>query len=88
MNMLLIGTTSSLNHTVPQRLTEAGVAYFRFSTSNRIRTLGGSERRSPVGSVSSLLSSRTELRFSAHSGSTSPSNTIHCRRVLSPRTSL
>lgn len=42
--------------------------------------------RSPLGSVSSLLSSRTEFRFSTHSGSTSPSKMTHWRRDVSPRT--
>ena len=49
------------------------------------RTLFGRARRSPLGSVSSLLSSRTELRFSTHSGSTSPSKIIHWRFDNSPR---
>ena len=83
-----VATVSCDSHTVPQRDTEAGVANFRFSTSNRMRTLPGSDSRSPVGSVSSRLSSSTLFRFSAHSGSTSPSNTIQWRRADSPRTSL
>lgn len=49
-------------------------------------TFGGKLRRSPLGSVSNLLSSRTELRFSTHSGSTSPSKMIHWRFCSSPRT--
>lgn len=49
-------------------------------------TFGGKLRRSPLGRVSSLLSSRTELRFSTHSGSTSPSKMIHWRFCSSPRT--
>jgi len=53
--------------------------------SNRL-TFGGIASRSPLGSVRSLLSSRTEFKFSTHSGSTSPSNTIHCRLPISPRT--
>ena len=44
-------------------------------------TLGGIARRSPLGRVSSLLSSSTELRFSTHSGSTSPSNIIHYKNT-------
>lgn len=55
-------------------------------TSNIIRTLGGSERRSPFGNVNNLLSSKTEFKFSTHSGSTSPSKIIHCRLFISPRT--
>mmetsp|Transcript_20847 Transcript_20847/g.49450 ORF Transcript_20847/g.49450 Transcript_20847/m.49450 type:complete len:346 (+) Transcript_20847:6286-7323(+) len=77
-------TTSLANHTMPHRLTVANVAYFKVSTSNMMRTFGGIARRSPLGRVRSLLSSRTELRFSAHSGSTSPSNMIHWRRLFSP----
>lgn len=50
------------------------------------RTLGGRLRRSPLGRVSSLLSSSTEFKFSTHSGSTSPSKTIHWRFCSSPLT--
>lgn len=50
------------------------------------RTFGGRDRRSPLGRVSNLLSSSTEFKFSTHSGSTSPSNMIHCRLLISPRT--
>mmetsp|Transcript_125260 Transcript_125260/g.362413 ORF Transcript_125260/g.362413 Transcript_125260/m.362413 type:complete len:269 (-) Transcript_125260:5014-5820(-) len=70
-------TTSSANQTMPQRETVARVAYFKVSTSNMILTFGGMASRSPLGSVSNLLSSNTEFKFSAHSGSTSPSNMIH-----------
>ena len=49
-------------------------------------TLGGIPSLSPLGRVSSLLSSSTLLRFSTHSGSTSPSKIIHCRLFSSPRT--
>mmetsp|Transcript_98082 Transcript_98082/g.299850 ORF Transcript_98082/g.299850 Transcript_98082/m.299850 type:complete len:346 (+) Transcript_98082:6210-7247(+) len=78
-------TTSSANHTIPQRETVANVAYLSVSTSNMIRTCGGIAKRSPLGRVSILLSSKTEFKFSAHSGSTSPSNIIHCRRSFCPR---
>ena len=78
-------TVSSLNHTMPHRLTVASVAYFRFSTSNMMRTFEGRLRRSPLGKVSNLLSSRTLFRFSTHSGSTSPSNMIQCLFDCSPR---
>mmetsp|Transcript_1997 Transcript_1997/g.5251 ORF Transcript_1997/g.5251 Transcript_1997/m.5251 type:complete len:236 (-) Transcript_1997:3534-4241(-) len=74
----------SLKKTIPHLDTVAGVAKFRLSTSRMIRMLLGIPRRSPLGSVSILLSSKTELRFSAHSGSTSPSNTIQWRRSDSP----
>ena len=42
--------------------------------------------RSPFGKVSNLLSSRTEFKFSTHSGSTSPSNIIQWRFAASPLT--
>jgi hypothetical protein len=77
---------SSLNHTMPQRLTVASVAYLRSCTSKKMRMLGGSARRSPFGSVRSLLSSSSAFRFSTHSGSTSPSKMIQCRLFISPRT--
>lgn len=76
--------TVSLNQTMPQRETVARVTKLRFSTSNRILTLAGMASLSPLGKVSSLLSSRTELRFSAHSGSQSPSKTIQCLFWASP----
>mmetsp|Transcript_36195 Transcript_36195/g.108402 ORF Transcript_36195/g.108402 Transcript_36195/m.108402 type:complete len:494 (+) Transcript_36195:3590-5071(+) len=78
------GRVSSLNQTMPQRDTVAGVACANESTSRIILTLLGMDSRSPLGRVRSLLSSRTLLRFSAHSGSTSPSNTIQCLRSASP----
>ena len=68
----------SANHTIPHLDTVANVAYFKVSTSNKILTLDGIDRRSPFGSVNNLLSSNTEFKFSAHSGSTSPSKTIQC----------
>ncbi|KAG5457676.1 MAG: hypothetical protein BJ554DRAFT_2250, partial [Olpidium bornovanus] len=44
-------TTASLNHTMPQRLTVARVAYRSVSTSNIMRTFGGSASLSPLGSI-------------------------------------
>ena len=55
---------SSENHTIPHLETVAGVACARLSTSNTILTLLGIASLSPDGSVSSLLSSSTEFRFS------------------------
>ena len=75
---------SSENHTIPHRDTVASVAYFKVSTSNMILTFDGIWSLSPDGKVSSLLSSNTELRFSAHSGSTSPSKIIQWRFYDSP----
>mmetsp|Transcript_44665 Transcript_44665/g.112583 ORF Transcript_44665/g.112583 Transcript_44665/m.112583 type:complete len:249 (+) Transcript_44665:283-1029(+) len=79
-------SVSSLNQIMPQRDTVASVAYLRSCTSNITRTLLGSARRSPLGSVRILLSSSTLFRFSTHSGSTSPSKMIQCRICASPRT--
>mmetsp|Transcript_8689 Transcript_8689/g.12668 ORF Transcript_8689/g.12668 Transcript_8689/m.12668 type:complete len:259 (-) Transcript_8689:3404-4180(-) len=70
---------------MPHRETVAWVAFSRLSTSNIILKLSGTTRRSPLGKVSSLLSSSTLFKFSAHSGSTSPSNIIQCLRSASPR---
>mmetsp|Transcript_4796 Transcript_4796/g.10883 ORF Transcript_4796/g.10883 Transcript_4796/m.10883 type:complete len:205 (-) Transcript_4796:856-1470(-) len=75
------GTVPSANHTMPHLETVASVACLSVSTSIITRTLGGILSRSPEGSVSTLLSSSTLLRFSAQSGSTSPSNTIQLRRT-------
>jgi hypothetical protein len=57
-------TACSLNHTMPQRDTVAGVAWLRSETSNRMRMFGDRERRSPLGNVSILLSSNTLQRSS------------------------
>jgi len=43
-----------------------------------ILTLDGIPIRSPLGNVNILLSSKTEFKFSTHSGSTSPSKIIQC----------
>lgn len=74
----------SENQTIPHLETVAKVAYFNVSTSNKILTLGGIDNLSPFGKVNNLLSSKTEFKFSAHSGSTSPSNTIQCLFYDSP----
>ena len=70
---------SAANHTMPARDTVARVAWRRESVSIIMRTFGGILRRSPDGKVSNLLSSKTEFKFSAHSGSTSPSKRIQLR---------
>ena len=75
---------SEENQTIPHRETVARVTKFKFSTSNKILTLEGIAKRSPLGNVNNLLSSKTELRFSAHSGSTSPSKIIQWRFEDSP----
>ena len=64
-------------YTMPQREMVAGDAYCRSKTSKSIEHVGKLRRmRSPLGSVSSLLSSITEFMFSTHSASTSPSYTM------------
>ena len=60
------------------RLTVASVACLRLSISKMILTWSGIWICSPFGKVNILLLSSTELRFSTHNGSTSPSNTIQC----------
>lgn len=55
----------------------AGEAQLRSCDSNRKLTLGPNWILSPEGMVSNRLSSSTELRDSIHSGSMSPSQTIH-----------
>ena len=64
---------------MPMREIVAGLAKLRSCVSNRKLTFGPNEMRSPFGSVSRWLSSSTELSDSIHSGSTSPSHTIHER---------
>mmetsp|Transcript_5274 Transcript_5274/g.16962 ORF Transcript_5274/g.16962 Transcript_5274/m.16962 type:complete len:370 (-) Transcript_5274:222-1331(-) len=61
------------NQSMPQRETVAGVACARSSTSKRMRTVGGRASRSPLGRVSTRLSSSSEFIDSTHTGSTSPS---------------
>ena len=62
---------------MPARLTVAGLACLRSSTSNRMLTCAGMLMRSPLSSVSSLLSSSSVFMLSIHSVSTGPSNRIH-----------
>lgn len=83
--MSLFCRMSSENQTIPHHETVARVAYFNDSTSNSNFRLGGILSHSPFGKVSSLLSSKTELRFSAQTGSTSPSKTIQCILESSPQ---
>jgi hypothetical protein len=45
-------TVSALNHTIPQRLTVASVAYFKLSTSNIMRTLVESLKYATLATVS------------------------------------
>lgn len=82
--MSLFYSMSSENQTIPHQETVASVAYFNDSTSNSSFKLEGILNHSPFGRVRSLLSSRTELRFSAQTGSTSPSKTIQCILESSP----
>lgn len=61
---------------MPMRDMVAGDAQLRSCVSKRKLTLGPNWMRSPLGSVRSRLSSRTEFRLSIHSGSMSPSQII------------
>ena len=79
LKIISVLRTSSENQTMPQRDTVARVAYLRSVTSNMIFTFLGIDNLSPFGRVNSLFTSRTEFKFSTHSGSTSPSKIIHCR---------
>ena len=67
---------------MPARLTVAGDAFLRSSTSNMSLTVSAMGMRSPLASVRILLSSRTVFRFSIQTASTGPSQMIH---VLSLR---
>ena len=59
---------------MPQREMVAGEAYCRSKTSKSIEVVGKLSRiRSPLGRVSSRLSSMTLFMFSTHTASTSPS---------------
>ena len=69
---------------MPARETVAGDALRRLCTSTHIFMLSVIRMRSPDASVSSLLSSNTVLRFSIHSVSTGPSQTIHTILALAP----
>ena len=74
---------------MPQREMVAGDAYCKSKTSKSIVEVGKLSRmRSPLGSVSSLLSSMTEFMFSTHTASTSPSYTMYRRSGLSSGTGL
>lgn len=67
----------SLMKRTPPLDTVAGVAFFKWDTSKNILISGVSGILSCDTRVSTLLSSMTVLSDSIHSGSTSPSNTIH-----------
>ena len=67
---------------MPARLTVAGLAFLKSSTSNMSLTLSVMGMRSPLASVRILLSSRTVFKFSIQTASTGPSHKIH---VLSLR---
>mmetsp|Transcript_5207 Transcript_5207/g.17719 ORF Transcript_5207/g.17719 Transcript_5207/m.17719 type:complete len:262 (-) Transcript_5207:373-1158(-) len=78
--------SSSLRKIMPMRDTVAGDANRRSCVSKRKLTLSPKAMRSPLGSVRRWLSSSTELSDSIHSGSTSPSQTIHDRTSGGSRT--
>ena len=68
---------NDLRKIMPMREIVAGDAQLKSCVSNRKLTFGPNWILSPEGMVSSLLSSSTELSDSIHSGSMSPSHTIH-----------
>ena len=68
---------SYLRKIMPIRDIVAGDAQLRSCVSNRKLTFGPNWILSPDGMVSRRLSSNTEFRDSIHSGSMSPSHTIH-----------
>lgn len=85
LNSTLIGGTMlSVMQIIPHHDTVANVAYFNVCTSNKILTFSGIANHSPFGKVRVLLSSKTEFRFSTHSGSISPSKTIQWFHDSSP----
>mmetsp|Transcript_19355 Transcript_19355/g.46761 ORF Transcript_19355/g.46761 Transcript_19355/m.46761 type:complete len:260 (+) Transcript_19355:6495-7274(+) len=71
--------SSSERKIMPMRETVAGDADLRSLVSKMKLTFGPNRMRSPDGMVRRRLSSRTELSDSTHSGSMSPSHTIHDR---------
>lgn len=81
---LIGGTMLSVMQIIPHQDTVAKVAYLSVWTSNKILTFSGMTSLSPFGKVKVLLSSKTEFRFSTHSGSISPSKTIQWLLDISP----
>ena len=69
--------TEESTYTMPLRETVAGEATERSSTSKSSETCDGIAMRSPLISVSSLLSSSTVFIDSIHSVSTGPSSSSH-----------
>ena len=75
----LMSKSSSERKMMALRETVAGEANLSECVSKMKFTFGPNWMRSPEGMVSRWLSSRTELSDSIHSGSMSPSQTIHER---------
>ena len=75
--------TDELMYTIPLRETVAGEALSMLCGSNTTLHWGDMGMRSPLASVSVLLSSSTLFRFSIHMASTGPSRTI---QICSPTT--
>lgn len=69
-------STEELMNTMPLRETVAGDALSILCGSKTTLQLGDIGIRSPLASVSVLLSSNTEFRFSIQMASTGPSKTI------------
>jgi len=76
-SMLYNCDNKDLRKIIPIREIVAGDAQLRSWVSKTKLTFGPNWIRSPEGIVSSRLSSSTELSDSIHSGSMSPSQTIH-----------
>ena len=76
-------STDELMNTMPLRETVAGEALSMLCGSKTTLQLGAMGIRSPFASVSVLLSSKTEFRFSIQIASTGPSRTI---QMCSPET--
>jgi hypothetical protein len=63
--------------TIPSLERVAGVVFYKFSASMKMVIEGVTMMVSPVERVSHFESSRTELRFSTHTGSIGESKIIH-----------
>lgn len=81
--MLLMLMSSSFIKIIPILEIVAGDANCKLSVSNMKLTFDPNDILSPVGRVRRWLSSRTLFNASIHSGSTSPSQIIQLRVVLS-----
>mmetsp|Transcript_38163 Transcript_38163/g.49388 ORF Transcript_38163/g.49388 Transcript_38163/m.49388 type:complete len:204 (+) Transcript_38163:889-1500(+) len=74
--------SSALIYKIPARLTVAGLAFFKVSTSNIILQFSVIGIRSPLAKVKILLSSRTVFKSSIQIASTGPSIISHVMKAL------